>query len=47
MKETLERLLKKLKELQIEFGSEATCKFESYQKCIDEVQNEIDKITEL
>lgn len=38
MKETLEKLLQRLQELQVEFGSEATCKFESYQKCIDEVK---------
>ena len=44
MIEALERLLIKLKELQVEFGSEATCKYESYQKCIDEVQKEIDSI---
>lgn len=44
MKEILEDLLKRLIELQIEFGSEATCKFESYQKCIDEVKKEIEKL---
>lgn len=43
MKDILEKLLKRLKELQVDFGSEATCKYESYQKCIDEVQKEIDK----
>lgn len=44
MKEVLEELLAKLKALQIEFGSEATCKYESYQKCIDEVKKRIDKL---
>jgi len=44
MKKTLEKLLKRLQELQKEFGSTATCKHESYQKCIDEVKKIIETL---
>lgn len=42
MKETLERLLERLKELQAVHGNDSICKYTSFQLCIEEIKKEIE-----